>query len=78
MLREISPEMDRINGVMIVCEQKLDSMFGKTGWPENLAYWARVVRFLRKPVSALRRNELCCLEPKRLNYRYLHYGHGSE
>lgn len=51
MLQEISPEMDRINGVMDVCEQKLDSVFGKTGWPENLAYWARIVRFLRKDLT---------------------------
>lgn len=47
MLQDIPPEVDRINGVLEACEQKLDSMFGKDGWPEPLPYWGKIVRFLR-------------------------------
>lgn len=58
MLQEISPEMDRINQVMDVCEQKLDSMFGKNAWPDKLGYWARVVRFLHTFILIMALDEL--------------------
>lgn len=47
MMQEIPAELERINMVTQVCEQKLDSMFGKGSWPEPLGYWGRIVHFLR-------------------------------
>lgn len=45
-MEEIIRELERITGVLEVCEQKLDMLWGKGKWPDTMGYWARMVRFL--------------------------------
>jgi hypothetical protein len=46
MMEEIPLEMERLIGVTAVCEQRLNLLFGHDNWPEHMAYWVRVARFL--------------------------------